>query len=67
MNKTNTIKCKKCGHDKNDHCKWVRNPDFNYSSDKELNACVCKISTCGCKFFEKKDDNVTECFKNLAE
>ena len=55
MNKANTSKCKKCGHDKSDHCKWVRDPDLNHASDKELNAGVCKISSCDCNFFEKKE------------
>ena len=53
MNNTNTIKCKKCGHDKNDHLKWVRNPDFNHSSEKELDSGICKISDCDCRLFEK--------------
>lgn len=64
MDNSNTIKCKRCNHDKSEHFKFVRNPDFNNGSEKELNAGVCNISGCDCKFFEKKEENTTEYKKN---
>jgi hypothetical protein len=53
MNNINITKCKKCGHEKNNHGKFEVNPDFNNASDKELNIDVCKVHGCDCKFFEK--------------